>query len=63
MMPADLLALADIGLPGGRSGLALLHELACDDCVDAEMFGAAGLTDWMGAALDIGGLMLPCRGT
>jgi hypothetical protein len=61
LLPADYLALADIGLPGGRSGLSLLQDFATDDQPDTagDTFQATGLSDWMGAALDIGGLQPP----
>ena len=60
-LPADFLALADIGLPGGRSGLSLLDELA-EVQHEATVFDASSAADlpgWIGAALDIGGLKPP----
>jgi len=56
------LALADIGLPGGRSGFALLQELGGSGGIDPQVspaFRAADMPDWFGPALDMGGLKPP----
>jgi hypothetical protein len=56
-LPEDYIALADIGLPGGRSGLSLLQDLDADHRPAPMGYAsqASDLRDWMGAALDIGG--------
>ena len=61
-LPADYLALADIGLPGGRSGLSLLQDLAGtpdDEAVTLGLTYTVDVPGWIGAVLDMGGCRPP----